>query len=1134
VLRRSLRLLMVVALLFGSVVATAAAGVARQGDDRPELRLDAGRGGERPSADDARLNSRGQGYYVVQFGGPIAESSAGGLADAGAEVLSYLPDFAYKVRMRPSSLDAAGAVGGVVDVSAFAAEYKVSPDLAAEGLYTIRIERGVDRAELEADIADAGLDVLSASGRVITVRGQLPDLAGVAELADVAWIQDFEIRETHNEYGAGQIIGGDVANGLGYDGSTQVVAVADTGLGDGTAAGAHPDIPASRVVDVQDWAGVGSAGCYSVTSDGAQDVDSGHGTHVSVSVLGDGDASGRGQGTAPAASLVFQATEDYTQFEGICSLLYEDGYYLLGLPDDLQDLLQAAYDQGARIHSDSWGSDAAGDYTADSASVDDFMWDNPDFLMTTSAGNAGVDGNANGEVDADSTGSPATAKNVLTVGASENDRDGDWSCDSSIGNGCTGQNDIFTYGSAWPADYPAAPLSNDPSAGNAEQMAAFSSRGPTDDGRIKPDIVAPGTWVLSGYSDLYQEGYDGVVNPRNGVFQYDGWGFPVSEEYKYMGGTSMSNPIAAGAAAVVRDYYEKAHSHSASGALTKASLINSAIDLLDENNDGSNDNDYPIPNNHEGWGRIDVANSVDGSAEWVDEATGVTTGASDSYNFTVEAGSDVKVTLVWADFASTESASVNLVNDLDLTVSGSSGTFDGNVFSGGWSTTGGSADRINNVENVYIQNADAGTYTVTVSGFNVPFGPQPYALVVDGVGEPGGNNPPAASFTSSCTDLDCDFTDTSSDSDGTVHEWWWTFGDGGTSTAQSPSHSYGSAGTYTVELTVTDDDGDSDTTSAEVTVTEPGGGTTMHVGDLDAGSIDTGRRWQGVVTVTVHDDTEAPVGGAEVTGLWSSARSGTGSCTTDATGSCDITSSQVRDSTVSVDFTMTTVTHGSLSYAAGDNHDVDGDSDGTTIVVPQEAGGNQSPTASFTVSCTGSSCDFDGSGSSDPDGTIAGYDWDFGDGGSDTGATPTHVYGADGSYTVTLTVTDDEGATGSTSQTVVIGDPPEESVHVGDLDATVFSRGSQWRTTVTVTVHDHDDAGADGITVSGTWSDGIGSGSCTTGSTGVCSLSSPRLTSSTPSATFTVTSLTGGAPYAPGSNHDPDSDSDGTSITVTM
>jgi len=253
---------------------------------------------------------------------------------------------------------------------------------------------------------------------------------------------------------------------------------------------------------------------------------------------------------------------------------------------------------------------------------------------------------------------------------------------------------------------------------------------------FKPDIVAPGTWILSGYSDLYQEGYDGdPVNPQNSIYQWDGWGMPINKFYKYMGGTSMSNPIAAGAATVVKDFYQKAHGLNASAALVKATLINSAVDMLDENNDGANDNDFPIPNIHEGWGRINVANATDGSHQFVDNATGIGTGGSATYQFNISSsGSPFKVTLVWSDYPSTESASINLVNDLDLTVTAPGGAvYRGNVFSGGWSQTGGSFDRRNNVENVYVQSAANGAWTVQVSGFNVPQSSQPFALVVDGV-----------------------------------------------------------------------------------------------------------------------------------------------------------------------------------------------------------------------------------------------------------------------------------------------------------------------------------------------------------------------------------------------------------------
>ena len=998
-----------------STLAVPAIAQTNDSAEQPEIRLrTADAHGDPSPSGDAQLDRDGRGSYLVAFSGPISQAQADALRATGAVLTAYIPDFAYKAILTPAQLEKAAGVDGVFSVAVFEPEYKLSPDLQESGVYRIRLERDADPGVATSDIEAAGGTVVTASGDVLTVTADRAHLDAVAELTAVAWVENFMMREKHNEYGAGVILGANVANTSGYDGSTQIVAVADTGIGGGTAATAHPDVPASRIVDIFDWPGASAAGCYRVTPDGAIDVDSGHGTHTSLSVLGGGGASGEGKGTAPAASLVFQSTEDYAQFRGACAS-NPNGYYLLGLPDDLKDLLQQAYDAGARIHSDSWGSDASGDYTADAAQVDDFMWLNQDFLMTTSAGNSGVDANANGFVDEDSMGSPATAKNTLTVGASENDRQGDWSCDNGIGNGCTGQNDLFTYGSVWPDDYPAAPISTDPSAGNAEQLAAFSSRGPTDDGRIKPDVVAPGTWVVSGYSDLYQEGYDGSTNPQNGAFQSDGWGFPVNEQYKYFGGTSMSNPIAAGAAAVVRDYYSKAHGVDVSAALTKATLINSAVDLLDENNDGSNDNDIPIPNNHEGWGRIDLANAVDGSAAFVDDTTGLTTGESDVTAYTVDGGASLKVSLVWSDYPSTEAAAVNLVNDLDLTVTAPDGTtYTGNVFSAGWSATGGSADRVNNVENVYVSSAVAGTWTVTVAGFNIPFGPQPYGLVVDGGGSSGGNVDPVAGFSSLCTDLECTFTDTSSDGDGSVVSWSWDFGDSDTDTAQDPVHSYAAGGTYTVSLTVTDNDGGTDTTSASVTATDPGG--------------------------------------------------------------------------------------------------------------------NVDPVAGFSSLCTDLECTFTDT-SSDGDGSVVSWSWDFGDSDTDTAQDPVHSYAAGGTYTVSLTVTDNDGGTDTTSASVTATDPGGGStMHVNDLDAVTIDVGRRWMAIVTISVVDDLGNPVVGATVDGDWR-GAGSSQCTTVGDGTCLAESPNLRSQV--TTWTVTDVDHASlAYDSGSNTDPDADSDGTVISI--
>ncbi len=705
------------------------------------------------TASAAPANSAGgHGYYVVQFSGPILAEWRAALEASGVEILAYLPDFAYKVRMNPAQADQAGALDGVTGVTPFQASQKLSRNLLKDGathLYRVRVEHGADAGLATAAIVQSGAQVLGRDGQILLVAADGAQVDALAQVLDVAWVENFLFREKHNEYGAGVIMGANAANANGYDGSTQIAAVADTGLGDGTAAGAHPDIPASRIVAIYNWSAPDSFPCYDVIPDGPVDVDSGHGTHVSVSVLGDGGASGEGKGTAPAARLVFQATEEYLDTYGACSGS-PDGYYLIGIPNDIKQLFQQAYNAGARIHSNSWGSAVAGDYTLDSANADSFIWTNKDMVITFSAGNEGTDANADGVVDNDSTGSPATAKNVITVGASENDRQGDYQCDTGLtytshdayqtGQTCSSMggnqvNFLGTWGQRYPADFPAEPLASDVTAGNQEQMASWSSRGPTDDSRIKPDVVAPGTWILSGYSGLYQEGYGDPVNPQNSLYQWDGWGMPRNVAYKGMGGTSMSNPLTAGAATVVKDYYQKANGINASAALVKATIINSAVDMLDENNDGADDNDYPIPNNHEGWGRVNVANATDGGHKFVDNTSaGLSTNGTKTYQASVNGGAPLKVTVVWSDYPSTESASINLVNDLDVTVRGPGGTpvYLGNVFSGGWSATGGSADRRNNVENVYVQSAGVGTWTIEVKGFNVPNGPQSFALVVDG------------------------------------------------------------------------------------------------------------------------------------------------------------------------------------------------------------------------------------------------------------------------------------------------------------------------------------------------------------------------------------------------------------------
>ncbi len=396
-----------------------------------------------------------------------------------------------------------------------------------------------------------------------------------------------------------------------------------------------------------------------------------HGTHVAGTVAGDDLANplahDPGDGMAPGAKLIMQdggiQTDNCADLPG------------LGCPVvDLNPIFQQAYDQGARIHTNSWGDDEnnpnGGLYSAGSEDADQFMWNNKDFLLLFAAGNSGP-----GSV---SVLSPSTGKNVVAVGATLRGT-------------------------------------------SAESMASFSSCGPTADGRIKPDITMPGSSIVSANADNNTGSFN--CNTRS------------------MSGTSMASPGAAGAAALVREYFTAGWSPSGSAtpadaftpsaALLKAVLVNSGHDMSGVS---------AIPSGCQGWGRVllDDVLHFTGDARQLfaeDDAAGFAQGSSGeerTFVLTVGPAEALEVTLTWTDFPSTPAASPNLVNDLDLTVSGPGGTWLGNVFAGGESSTGGSADRLDTVEQVLLTSPTAGSYTVTVRSFNVPNGPQPFALVVTG------------------------------------------------------------------------------------------------------------------------------------------------------------------------------------------------------------------------------------------------------------------------------------------------------------------------------------------------------------------------------------------------------------------
>jgi hypothetical protein len=155
--------------------------------------------------------------------------------------------------------------------------------------------------------------------------------------------------------------------------------------------------------------------------------------------------------------------------------------------------------------------------------------------------------------------------------------------------------------------------------------------------------------------------------------------------------------------------------------MVKAALINGAYDM------GTAD----IPNNNEGWGRINLGNVIDSgvlTAHFDQQTLFTDTGNTWSFAATVvDPSKPFKVSLVWSDppGPGTGGTTPAWVNDLNLTVTQGGNTYRGNVFLSGWSTTGGAADTRNNIENVYIQ-TPTGTYNVTISAANIAGDGVPY------------------------------------------------------------------------------------------------------------------------------------------------------------------------------------------------------------------------------------------------------------------------------------------------------------------------------------------------------------------------------------------------------------------------
>ncbi len=721
------------ALLISFTAAYASDGAAAPG---APLELDLAGGAFRPLANgtdapppwfkaaEIRTSANGRRYLVAIARAPLSAGERQQLEAAGAEQIGYIPRNAYRVRMTPEAESAIRRLPFIAWLGELPSHYKIERALAGRAGTpavdtAVRVVLAAGEPEGRVIAAIGALDTIAAPsgfGASWRVQVAVPGdrLAGLlSALASLPEVEAVETAKSVRAFNQDAVwvhqsfVGPSPQQTPVFDhgifGCGQILAIADTAqdydscyfrdaingpppVATCSVAPCPPAAPApGRRKDIlyYDWSGgpTGEADTCPATITGT----SGHGTHTSGTLAGDSapyaDCAGfatpgrnGGDGLAPGAKLVIEELGDGLE-------------YLNNFGGTFWNLADVAFQSGARIHSNSWGGacfDVFGTcmpgctmpYDSYARDADLAMWTHPDLLIVVSAGNGGLYC-----PPPISVGTPANAKNPISVG--------------SVGHGAS-----------------------------ASMPSEFSSPGPVEDGRLAPTLAAQGESTVSAASDA------SLATNNCASCSLDG--------------TSMSAPTVAGLAALVREYFtagfypgrvrNSAQGFVPSAALIKAMLVDAAVPLGPE---------APNPDFTSGYGRVQLDRTLsfaDGAFRLRvdDRREGIGTGGVVTHAYDVAAGTPLRATLAFSDYPAAINAAIARVNELELEVVDPAGnvwfqTLDPETgLPVPTSNPASPHDARNVVERLVFENPAAGRWVVRVRGVSVPWGPQPFALVVRG------------------------------------------------------------------------------------------------------------------------------------------------------------------------------------------------------------------------------------------------------------------------------------------------------------------------------------------------------------------------------------------------------------------